>query len=80
MRIAIYVSLIILSLTIFVIGAFINNIAIIVLGGVIGLGIMLYLYLNTEGEAREKFYLPKDKYEPVLSEELKERWKHKMKK
>ncbi len=71
MRIAVYVSLIILSLTIFAIGAFINNIAIIVLGGVIGLGIMLHLYLNVEGEARENFIFPKTNMNPYYHQNSK---------
>jgi hypothetical protein len=78
MKIASYVSLIILSLTIFLIGAFIKNIAIILLGGVIGLSIPLYLQYKTEREESEKLPNPSEnKYEPVISSELKWRWKQK---
>jgi len=74
MRIAVYLSIIIVSMAAFVAGIFFNNILLIVLGGVISMMVFLYFYLKLRKE-KERFDLPQEKYETVLSMKSKKSFK-----
>jgi L-lactate permease len=74
MRIAVYLFIIIVSMAAFVVGIFFNNILLIVLGGVVSMMVFLYFYLKLRKE-KEKFDLPQEKYETVLSMKSKKSFK-----
>lgn len=74
MRIVVYLSVIIVSMAAFVGGIFFNNILLIVLGGFISMMVFLYFYLKLRKE-KEKFEIPEDKYETVLSVKSKRPFK-----
>jgi L-lactate permease len=74
MRIAVYLFIIIASMAAFVAGIFFNNILLIVLGGFISMMVFLYFYLKLRKE-KEKFEIPEDKYETVLSMKSKKSFK-----
>lgn len=74
MRIAVYLSIIIVSMAAFVAGIFFNNILLIVLGGVVSMMVFLYFYLKLRKE-KERFDLPQEKYETVLSMKTKKSFK-----
>lgn len=74
MRIAVYLFIIIVSIATFVAGIFLNNILLIVLGGGISMMVFLYFYLKLRKD-KEKFDLPQQKYETVLTVKEKKTFK-----
>lgn len=74
MRIAVYLTIIIVSMAVFVAGILFNNILLIILGGMISIMVFLYLYLGLRKE-KEKFELPQEKYETVLTMKSKKSFK-----
>jgi cell division protein FtsL len=74
MRMIVYLSVIIASMVVFVSGILFNEIWFIVLGGVVSIIVFLYFYLKLRKE-RERFDIPEDKYETVLSMRSKKSFK-----